>query len=297
MTASVGVGVQLPEVEYRASWDQTRELAVLAEDGGLDSIWVGDHLLYVDDEGRRGPWECWSILAGLAAVTSRVTIGPLVACLPFHNPAVLAKTVATVDEISHGRLILGVGAGWNRAEFDAFGVPFDHRVARFEESFEVLVRLLDGERVSFRGRFVRAEDAEVLPPPPRPGALPIMVGSNGARMLAIALGRATHWNTWYADFDHDPDRLAILLTNVERAWIEAGRAGEHLHTSAAVLAHLVEGDRSRPDTGLVGSDQQIVERLRSFVDLGIDHLQLVLDPIVPAAVERAAEIAEMLRRS
>ena len=113
MARPLKVGVQLPEVERAVGWDELRRMAQAAEAVGLDSVWVGDHFLYrFPDALPRGPWEAWSLLAALAAVTRRVEIGPLVACLTFHNPAVLAKAAATVDDISGGRLIVGVGAGW-----------------------------------------------------------------------------------------------------------------------------------------------------------------------------------------
>ena len=137
MTASLKVGVQLPEDEYVARWPELREMAVTAEEIGLDSIWLGDHLIYREPGGEpKGPWECLSLLSALAAVTKRVELGPLVLAAGFRNPAVTAKMAETIDEISGGRLILGLGAGWNEAEFRAFDIPYDHRVSRFEESFD-----------------------------------------------------------------------------------------------------------------------------------------------------------------
>ena len=154
------VGIQLPEVEREVRWPEYVAMARAAEEAGFDSIWLGDHLLYRGD-GRpeRGPWDGWTMLAGLAAATERVHLGPLVACTAFHEPGLLARTAAAVDEISGGRLVFGIGAGWNEAEFRAFGIPFDRRVSRFEEAFEIVRRLLDGERVTFEGRFHRVEDA------------------------------------------------------------------------------------------------------------------------------------------
>lgn len=162
------VGVQLPEVERPVGWPELAEMAALIESAGFDSVWVGEHLLYEIDGARVGPWEAWSVLAAVAATTERVEIGPLVAALPFHNPALLAKQAATVDEISGGRLVLGIGAGWNQLEFRAFGLPFDRRVDRFAEGFEILRRLLAGERVEFHGEFHDVTGAELLPRP-RPG--------------------------------------------------------------------------------------------------------------------------------
>ena len=182
MAKGLRVGVQLPEVEREVRWPEYASMARAAEEVGFDSIWVGDHYLYRgDDRPERGPWEAWTMLAGLAAITERVRLGPLVACLNFHNPAVLAKTAATVDELSGGRLTFGVGAGWNRTEFDAFGIPYDHRASRFEESFEIVRRLLDGERVTFEGRFHHVRRRRAAPRPAR--RPPLMVGSTGERVL------------------------------------------------------------------------------------------------------------------
>src|SRR3954454_2838286 len=134
----LAVGVQLPEVERDVRWPEYLRMARAAEEVGFDSIWLGDHLLYRGD-GRpeRGPWEAWTLLGALAAATERVTIGPLVACAGVHAPGLLAKMAATVDEVSGGRLVLGLGAGWNAAEFAAFGIPFDRRVGRFEDAFGI----------------------------------------------------------------------------------------------------------------------------------------------------------------
>ena len=155
-------------------------MARAAEESGFDSIWLGDHLLYRGD-GReeRGPWEVWTLLAALAAVTERVELGPLVACASFHPPGLIAKMAATVAEVSGGRFVLGLGAGWNETEYGAFGLPYDHRVSRFEESFEIVRRTLAGERVTLHGRFWQADDLVVLPLPEQP----ITPG----RLLGVAL--------------------------------------------------------------------------------------------------------------
>src|SRR5439155_19604751 len=141
-TVPLRVGVQLPEVERDVLWPEVRAISLAAEECGFDSVWLGDHLLYRGG-GRpeRAPWDVWTQLAALAAVTSRVRLGPLVAATAFRAPGMLARATASVDEVSGGRLVLGVGAGWNETEFRAFGIPFDRRVTRFAESFEVVRRL------------------------------------------------------------------------------------------------------------------------------------------------------------
>src|SRR5436305_9510888 len=195
MPRPLRVGLQLPEVERDVRWPEYLAMARSAEQAGFDSLWLGDHLLYRDDGGtERGPWEVWTMLAGLAAVTERVTLGPMVACTAFHPAGLLAKMAATVDEISGGRLVFGLGAGWNRPDFDAFGLPYDRRVSRFAEAFDVIRRMIAGERVTLHGDFVDVDDLVLLPPPRR--RVPLLIVSNGERMLGIALPHVDAWNTW-----------------------------------------------------------------------------------------------------
>ena len=291
------VGVQLPEVEYEATWKEVAEMARLAEDVGLDSIWLGDHLLYDLPEGRKGPWEAWSLLAALAAVTERIELGPLVAALPFHNPAVLAKKAATVDEISGGRLILGVGAGWNQVEFEAFGLPYDRRIARFAESFTIVRTLLSEGRIDFRGEFYTLVDCELLPRPSRPGGPPLLIGSNGPRMLAMTLPYVSAWNSWYADFDNNPGRVAALIGRIDDACRKAGRPPEEITKTIAVYIGFSDTPSRRTGgSPLVGTVDDIADNLRVIAAAGVNHIQAVLDPIVPETIEKLGEIAARFRQ-
>jgi len=296
------VGLQLPEVERVVRWPELRSMARLAEAVGFDSLWYGDHLLYRDPElGSRGPWEAWSILAALAAVTEKIALGPLVACTAFHQPAILAKKAATVDEISGGRLILGLGAGWNEVEFRAFGLPFDHRVARFEEAFTIIRRLLREGRCDFRGQYYTVEEAE-LQPPPRPGGPPLLIGSTGTRMLAATLPHVDAWNIWYADYGNDPDGLAPFLERLDSLCRAVGRDPATLERTCAVLVGL-PGGQGRPSgdpatravSPIRGDPAELAEVFRRFATLGIDHLQLVLDPIEEASIEALAPVLELLQ--
>ncbi len=271
-------------------------MARAAEEVGFDSIWVGDHYLYRDD-GRpeRGPWEAWTLLAGLATITERVTLGPLVACLNFHHPAVLAKTAATVDELSGGRLVVALGAGWNRTEFEAFGIPFDHRASRFAEGFEIVRRLLDGERVSFEGRFHRTRDAVLLPRPAR--RPPMMVGSTGARVLAATLPSVDVWNTWYDWYGNTAEGLGSKLREIDDACERAGRDPATLERSACVLVRL--GDTAeRPDEAgvspLSGPLHGIGASLREIAAAGADELILVLDPITEGSIRALGSVVAEL---
>ena len=133
------VGVQLPEVEREVRWPELRAIALAAERSGYDSIWVGDHMLYRDDgRAERGPWDVWTLLAALAATTERVRLGPLVASTAFHPPGLVARMAAATQEISGGRFVLGLGAGWNEVEFVALGMDFHNRGKRTEEQITLL---------------------------------------------------------------------------------------------------------------------------------------------------------------
>jgi probable F420-dependent oxidoreductase len=291
------VGVQLPEVERRVPWSEYAAMARAAEEAGFDSIWVGDHLLYRrDGRPERGPWEAWTLLAALAASTSRVRLGPLVACTAFRPPGVLAKQAATLDEVSGGRFVLGLGAGWNEAEFRAFGLPFDHRASRFEEAFEITRRLLEGERVTFPGRFHSVEDAVLLPTPARRPTL--MVGSTGERVLAAALPHVDAWNTWYDWYGNTPEGFAKGNARITDAADRAGRDPAGLRRSACVLVVLDRsaGERSveagvRP---VEGPADRIAAELRALAEAGADEAILVLSPITERSVRDMGEVLTAL---
>jgi probable F420-dependent oxidoreductase len=296
------IGVQLPEVERVTRWPEVKEMAQRLESLGYDSIWVGDHLLYRNvGEEPKGPWEAWSMLAALAAVTERVQLGPLVASTSFHNPAMLAKKAATVDEISGGRLILGLGAGWNEIEYRAFGFPFDHRVSRFEEAFTIIRTLLRDGEIDFDGRFYQARDCELRPRPTRPGGPPLMIGSNGPRMLRIAAPHVQYWNSWHDSFGNTVEGLPPLMDIVDEACRDVGRAPEAIERTVTVMIRLTggvgrsQGDREgRGTPPLSGSSEELAETLRAYAAAGISHVQLVLDPITTASIEEFAPVLDLL---
>jgi probable F420-dependent oxidoreductase len=278
----VRVGIQLPEVERDVRWPEYLALARAAEEVGFESIWIGDHLLYDDPE--RGPWEAFTLLSALAAVTSRVRLGPLVACAGFHAPGVLAKMAATVDEVSQGRFVLGLGAGWNRREFDAFGLPYDRRVSRFAEAFAIIRGLVAGERVSIAGDFHRVDDAVLLPTPARP--VPLMIGSNGPRMLSIALPHVEAWNTWYDDYDNDPASFARLG---ERLGIP-----DTVTRSACVLVQL-DGPVERVPHAEPVRPAGLAAHLHAMAAAGADEVILVASPINEASVRELSTALESYR--
>ena len=287
MTAAVRVGVQLPDVEREVRWREYVAMAVEAERAGFDSVWVGDHLLYRGD-GRpeRGPWEAWTTLAAIAQATERVELGPLVACTGFHAAAMLAKQAATGDEISGGRLVLALGAGWNEAEFGAFGFPFDRRASRFEESFDVIRRLVAGERVTFHGEHVHVVDAVLLPPPARRPRL--MIGSTGRRVLTAALPHVDVWNTWFDWYGNTPDGFAARSHEIDEIALSVGRDPAEIERSACMLVALdpSAGERpSDPDAPPVtGSPADVADAIRAMSEAGADEVILVLDPITRTSI-------------
>ena len=298
MSRPLKVGIQLPEVEYEPRWADLATMARLAEDVGLDSVWVGDHYLYRDAAGSRGPWEAWTQLAALAAVTSRVTLGPLVAATAFHQPTVLAKLAATVDEISGGRLVLGLGAGWNDVEFAAFGFPLEQRVARFEEAFTIVRTLLREGRIDFAGRFYQARDCELLPRGPRPGGPPLLIGSSGPRMLRITMPWAQAWNAWYLTYGNSAGGIAAQRELVDAACREVGRDPAEVERTVAVFVRLpgALGARATDPAAppLEGPPEQLAHALRGLAAEGIGHVQLVIDPVTPAGVAALAPLLEAL---
>jgi alkanesulfonate monooxygenase SsuD/methylene tetrahydromethanopterin reductase-like flavin-dependent oxidoreductase (luciferase family) len=298
MTRPCKIGVQLPEVERFVPMPEYLDLARRAEAAGFDSVWVGDHLVYdLPDGSTRGPHEAWTTLAAIAAVTERVEIGPLVASTSFHAPAMLAKQAATVDAISQGRLILGIGAGWNRREYDAFGFAYDRRVSRFEEALAIIVPLLREGRTTFHGLFYDIDDCVLDPAPVREGGPPIMLGSNSPRMLSIGLPVVDAWNLWWSIYDNSVERYAELKAEVDAA-VPPGRS---VAATAAVLVTLPGGrgrlmGESYDATVRTVTPDDLGDHVRGLADAGATHLQLVLDPITAESIDTVGEVLGDLDR-
>jgi alkanesulfonate monooxygenase SsuD/methylene tetrahydromethanopterin reductase-like flavin-dependent oxidoreductase (luciferase family) len=282
-------------------WPEMVAMARAAENVGFDSIWLGDHLLYDLPDGSRGPWEVWTALAGLASVTERVELGPFVASTSFHAPAMLAKSAATVDAISGGRLILGLGAGWNQREYTAYGFPYDKRVARFEEAFTIIRELVRTGRSDFHGVYYDVADCVLDPRPLRPGGPPLMLGSVSPRMMRIGLPHVDAWNVWWSDYRNDVDGFAAVRARVEDALVEAGRAPGEVEATAAVFVHLpggagrLAGETNEDPTIRPVPLSDLAEHLRAMAGAGAAHLQLVLDPITVQSIDAVGEIVRDLR--
>lgn len=298
------VGLYIPNGDGDMSgtinrWSDILAMATAAEEAGFDSVWVADHMIFrfSDDEEAQSRWECWSLLAGLATVTKRVEIGPLVSCMSFRNPGLLAKIAETVDEMSDGRLILALGAGWHEPEYTSFGFPFDHRYTRFEEAFTMLYELMRTGKSNFHGKYYEANDGELRPRGPRPNGIPIMIGTQGERMLRLTARYADAWNTtWIASLEE----LAPLMAAVDAACADVGRDPATLERSACVYLDMPQrtglGRFRKP--GFVPpparSAAENAEVLRDFARAGLSHVMLWLDPYTPDGVTAFGEVLQLL---
>jgi probable F420-dependent oxidoreductase len=299
----LAVGLVLPDHEglyggEMPRWSDIRELARLGEEVGFDSLWVCDHLInHWPDGSNRGTWECWSDLAALAAVTERAELGTLVVCTAFREPALLAKMADTVEEISGGRLILGIGAGWNEAEFRAFGYPFDHRVSRFEEALTIISALLRDGHADFQGEYYQVRDCELRPRGPRPGGPPILIGSTAPRMLGLLARHGHAWNCWYSQTGNRAAGLPPLLEKLDAACDQAGRERAGIARTATVYVQVGESGYAEPGVDpLTGSAEEIAAGLRAYADYGVSHLQVRLEPNTPAGIAAFAPVLEALDR-
>lgn len=278
------IGLVLPLAEYpsgQPSYAEIRSLALQAEDSGFDSVWVFDHLLFRGPDGTsEGIWESWTVLAALAEATERVELGSFVMCTAFRNPAVLAKMAVTLDEVSRGRLVLGLGTGWHQPEFEAFGVPFENRVDRFEEALQIIVGLLRTGRVDFTGRHYWSRAGELRPRGPRPAGPPVLVGANGPRTMGLAARYADLWNScWFGS----PSGAVEVLARVRETCLREGRHPATLGITLGVNVS-VEGEDGRGGEApsgvdvLAGSPGAVARGLRRYEALGVSHLVLNLNP-------------------
>lgn len=297
------VGVMVPIGSHASvprPWSEVLGFARRAESLGLDGLWVPDHTLFrFPGEAERGAHEAWSVLAALAAATSTIALGTLVLGLRFRNPALLAKMAATTDQISGGRLTLGVGAGWHDPEYEAFGYPLDHRLGRTEEAFELLVRLVRDGRASMDGRWVRAADAAILPS--GRSEMRILSSARGGRMMDIVARFADAANIAWVGRPDDPllvERMAALDAACERQ----GRDPATLERTVGVSVRYPEAtspgastDTTKRIDGDPTAPVMVTEGLRAFADAGYPEVMVWLEPMDVAALERLAASVDLLR--
>ncbi|RPI34798.1 MAG: LLM class flavin-dependent oxidoreductase [Chloroflexota bacterium] len=285
------------ELGQTPSYGEIRQVARQAEDQGLDSIWLYDHLLYRFEPGKTiGIWECWTMLSALAEATHRVELGTLVACNSFRNPALLAKMAATLDEVSGGRLILGVGAGWNQSEYEAFGIPFDHRVSRLEEALQIIAPLLKEGRVDFSGQYYQAQNCEITPRGPRKDGPPLLIGGEGPRMLRLTARYAQMWNVGYLGA---PESLAKWKSTFEAACIEVGRDPGSVELTVnvgLVYTGLYDPAQVKIEHIAASSDEEVAAALHGYEQMGASHLMFHIIPFNPDTLARLCRSVEIYRR-
>jgi len=308
------VGLLLPDTENQydgetAHWPELANMARMAEQVGFDSLWVTDHLLHRTEPNggdvviggdlryNEGPWECWSMLAGLAAITDRVELGTLVICNSFRNPAILAKMADTVEDMSGGRLILGLGAGWNEAEYRAFGIPYDFRIDRFAESIQIITSLLRTGQSDFSGAYYTTEDAVLRPRGSRPEGPPILIGTNSPRMLGLTARYADIWNTWFSQTNNSVAGLRNELAKVDAACEQEGRDPSTLQRTACIAVEVAPHTPSTMGVPLIsGEPAALADELRAYAAAGVSHAQVWLEPATPRGIEAFASVLELLDR-
>lgn len=300
-TNRLRVGLMMPIGEGDdgvASWEELRAMAQLADEGGLDTLWSADHLIIrFDDEPTRGIHEAWTMLTAMAAVTRRIEIGPLVLALPYRNPALTAKMAAALEEVSAGRLVLGVGCGWHEPEFTAFDYPFDHRVGRFEEALGILLGMLRDGRADLDGRWHRARDAELRPQGPRAGGPPILIAGKQPRMLRLVARHADAWNAaWYGRWE-DANELRQRLDRLDAALEVEGRDPSTLRRTVGLTVafpHLVP-HQAPQERVLAGTAEEVAHGFRAYAEAGFTEVIASLTTATPQTVGELLRAAELAR--
>lgn len=263
-------------------WAEVLDLATYAEHVGLASFWYADHFMSQTEDDTPGTdpaLECWSVLTAVGALVPRLRLVSMVSPVTIHHPVVLAKRAATIDHITGGRVVLGLGAGWQVNEHRAYGFelpPPGERVSRFAEAIEVVHRLLNDERTDFAGRHYTVTDAP-FEPKPLQDRLPLLVGTGSPRMLGLTARWADEWNTW-GDPDEVARRTALFTTACERG----GRDPGTVHRSAQAMVFLTTDEATRrtmaarapAGRSLVGGPSELVDQLGRYADLGVDEFAI-----------------------
>ncbi|MDQ3044659.1 MAG: LLM class flavin-dependent oxidoreductase [Chloroflexota bacterium] len=297
----MALGLMLPISELGAYGDAPPRFADMlaivraAEAVGFDAVWVPDHLIMrhvYESNVTRGVWECWTTLAALAAATEGIRFASFVTCTSFRSPGLIAKLAESLDEISAGRFILGLGAGWHQPEYEMFGFPFNRRVTRFEEALKIVHDLLRQGQADFEGEYTRVIEAPNIPRGPSAalGGPPILIGGTGPRMLRLTAIYADAWNN---EFHPDPATTAGHIHLLDDACAGVGRDPTTLlRTTGANLA--MPGYLGRRPNPIRGEPTVMAEAINSFSALNIGHFICGLDPCTPAAIEHFGHVIETL---
>jgi alkanesulfonate monooxygenase SsuD/methylene tetrahydromethanopterin reductase-like flavin-dependent oxidoreductase (luciferase family) len=279
-----------------ARWVDIRDLALRAEEVGFDTVWTADELLWRRADGTaQGWWEGVAMTGAIAAATKRVKIGTWVMSALHRNAAVTAKAVETIDEISGGRFVLGLGAGHAGKQGHAFGLPEDHVYGRFEEALQIIVPLVREGRANFEGTYHAARDLEHRPVGPRPGGIPIMIGAQGPKMLRLAARHADIWS-WYVNERSDLVEFGPRLAALEAVCVEVGRDPATIGKSAGIVVEptSVTGAEAVFGPPVRGAAEAIADAFRAFATGGYTNLELVVWPPTLAALDALVPVLELL---
>jgi probable F420-dependent oxidoreductase len=294
------VGIVLETVEgalqgKTPTFHELQEMARAAEEADLDSIWLSDHLLYrFPGQEELGIWEVFTMLSALAAMTTRITFGTIVACTSFRPPALVAKMADTIDEITGGRLILGLGAGWHQPEYEAFGYPFDHLAGRFEEAMQVIAPLLREGQVDFQGQYYSVHNCVLRPRGPSRNGPPILIAGRRPRMLQLTAQYADAWNTaWHVE----PTVVKERYEEFKKACAVVGRDPASVELTVGTAVRLPSADETAGEgKAILGSNEEIARQLQSFAEVGVSHLIVALEPAGIESIEQFGRIAKLLRQ-
>jgi alkanesulfonate monooxygenase SsuD/methylene tetrahydromethanopterin reductase-like flavin-dependent oxidoreductase (luciferase family) len=303
MARPMKVGVVLPMLEVpptgeKPTWDAIRAMALRAEEVGFDTVWIPDELLWRPEEwpGPRGFWECVAMTGAVAAVTSRIEVGTWVLSALHRNPGLTAKAVETLDEVSGGRFLLGLGSGHAGQQGKAFGYPLDHTIGRYEEALQIIVPLLREGHADFTGKYHAAVDQQLRPRGPRPNRIPIMLGAHKARTMGLAVRHADIWSA-FATESSLPEAFEPMLQQLDAVCAEQGRDPASLGRSVGVIMETTD-DHDAEEAGMgvpiSGSAEEIAATLRQFAELGFTRVEIMLWENNLAGLEGLAAVLPLL---
>ncbi len=290
-STSFGISIPVAEMVAGANFPHFADQLAFsreAADAGFEALWFADHFSFESDAGLRGSWDVWTLMAAIAAQVPGVQIGPMVACTAYRNPGVIAKMTEMIEDISGGRFILGLGAGWHKPEYDQFGMRFEPRVSQFEEALKIIRGLIRDGEIDFQGKYYQANKAVNLPRGPRPEGPPILIGSGSDRMLGLLARYGDAWNTGWGG---DTEGLKAKIAKLDAACEAAGRDPKSVVRTVSI-GFALEGHTGDPATMFQGKPDESVEFLHELEELGFRHLIVRLDPFSPGAVEAVAPVIE-----
>jgi len=288
---SFGISIPVAETVAGANFPHFADqlaFSHLAAEAGFEVLWFADHFSFESDAGLRGSWDAWTLMAAIAAQVPGVQIGPMVACTAYRNPGVIAKMTEMIQDISGGRFILGLGAGWSKPEYQQFGIRFEPRVSQFEEALQIIGGLLRNGEVDFQGEYYQANKAVNLPRSAHVQGPPILIGSTGDRMLRLLARYGDDWNVGWGG---DTEGLKGKIAKLDAACEAEGRDPQSVVRSVSV-GFAGEGHTGDPATMFQGTTEESVALLHELEELGFRHLIVRLDPFSRGAVEAFAPVIE-----